>query len=112
MKNKEPNLNREREFTVVLEALHSDFRVFGEGLSALREKVDGLSEKVGVLTERVDVLTLRVDMLTKRVDRLSDKLDGIFEMTGRNTEDIHSIKTDLKKFNKRMALLEQNFSNN
>ncbi|MEK6732338.1 MAG: hypothetical protein AABY55_01815 [Candidatus Omnitrophota bacterium] len=105
MKNKEPNLNREREFTVVLEALHSDFRVFGEGLSALREKVGGLSEKV-------DVLTLMVGILTKRVDRLSDKVDGIFEMTGRNTEDIHSIKTDLKKFYKRMTLLEQNFSNN
>ena len=79
MKNKEPNLNREREFTVVLEALHSDFRVFGEGLSALREKVA-----------------------------------GIFEMTGKNTEDIAFIKTDiriirndLKVFEKRISLLEE-----
>ena len=84
MKNKEPNLNREREFTVVLEALHSDFRVFGEGLSALREKVA-----------------------------------GIFEMTGKNTEDIAFIKTDiriirndLKVFEKRMSLLEETISNN
>ena len=98
MKNKEPNLNRDREFAVILESIHSDFRIFGEGLSAIQEKVGGLSGKVG---------------------SLSDKVDGIFEMTGKNTEniafiktDIRIIRTDLKAFEKRTSLLEQNFSNN
>ena len=98
MKNKEPSLNREREFTVVLEGLRSDFRIFGESLSALRDKVDGLSD--------------RADMLSEKVSELSYKVDGIFEMTGKNVEDIHIIKTDFKKFDKRISLLEQNFSNN
>jgi len=84
LKNKEPNLNRDREFSVILEALRSDFRIFGEGLSALREKAA-----------------------------------GIFEMTGKNTEDIafiktdiHIIRTDLKVFEKRISLLEETISNN
>ena len=98
MINKGHNLNREREFTVVLESLHSDFRIFGKGLSALRDKVDGLSD--------------RVDMLSEKVSELSYKVDGIFEMTGKNVEDIQIIKTDFKKFDKRITLLEQNFSNN
>jgi hypothetical protein len=91
LKNKEPSFNREREFSVILEGLRSDFRVYGEGLSDLREKVV----------------------------KLSDKVDGIFEMTGKNTEDISFIKTDirairndLKIFNKRITLLEKTVLNN
>lgn len=105
MKNKGQNSNREIEFTVVLEGLRSDFRIFGEGLSALREKVDALWEKV-------ETLEIKVDTLQVKVDTLQAKVNGIFEMTGRNTEDIASIKIDLKAFSKRITLLEQNYLNN
>jgi peptidoglycan hydrolase CwlO-like protein len=75
----ESSFSREREFAVVLEQLHSDFRTFGEGLSSLRSKVD-----------------------------------AIFEMAGKNTEDLTLIKadlrilkTDLKAFGKRISSLEE-----
>ena len=79
LKNKKSDLNKDRRFTVLLEALRSEFRIFGESLLALREKVN-----------------------------------SIFEMTGKNTEDIsdiktdiHVIKSDIKTFNKRISLIEE-----
>ena len=80
MENKpKKEYNKDREFGVILEKIHSEFKAFGDGLSALRAKVD-----------------------------------AIFEMTGKNTEDIAFIKTDLriikndlKGFEKRISSLEE-----
>lgn len=56
MKNKEPNLNRDREFVVILEGLRSDFRVLSKELFALIEKVDLLSNKVDGIFKRITLL--------------------------------------------------------
>jgi len=69
---------KEREFTVILEELRSEFRAYGEGLSALREKVDGIFEMTGKNTE--DISTIRID--------------------------IRVIKNDMKMFDKRLSMLE------
>ncbi len=68
-----------RAFAVVVEQLRGDFRVFGEALGGLTEKVDGLSARVDGLSERVDGLSERVDGLSERVDGLEAKMDRRFD---------------------------------
>ena len=48
------------QYTVVLEDLRSQFKVFGEGLQAVRKKGDETFEAVGELKE--DVAVLKEDM--------------------------------------------------
>lgn len=71
---KEPNkLKNERtrdEYTVVLEDLRSNFKVFGEGLSLVRDNVDTLGKKV-------DNLKTKVDVLDRKVDKIDSRLEGV-----------------------------------
>lgn len=79
---------KDREFTVILEDLKSQFRVFGEGLEGLDNKVDDIIEMTGKNTENIEIMK----------------------------SDIAFIKTELRKFvrveefetlERRVALLEK-----
>jgi len=72
-------LSKDKEFTIVLKGLRSEFRTFGEGLSALRAKVEAIFEMTGKNTE-----------------------DTTFIKT-----DLRIIKNDLKGFDKRVSALEE-----
>lgn len=54
---------------VILEDLRSQFRVFGEGLQMLNEKVDRIDNKVNVLDNKVNVLDNKVNALDKKLER-------------------------------------------
>ena len=95
MKKKTPKSNKETmirdQYTVVLEGLRSDFKVFGESLSGLDIKVETSLEKV------------------------NQKLDSHTEMIGSLMIDVQEIKNDLKqkvdrnefaKLEKRVLMLE------
>jgi len=79
--NNEANVNREREFTVVLEGLRSDFRVFGDGLDILSTKVEVISTKVEVLnTNQGRVWEKIVQMessINKRFDSVESRLERL-----------------------------------
>jgi phage shock protein A len=60
---------------VILEDLRSQFRVFGEGLQILNEKVDRVDKKVDTLETKVDSLETKVDSLDKKVDALDNRLE-------------------------------------
>ena len=64
MKKKE--FNKDREFSVVLEGLRSDFRIFGEGLTMLREKVGSIDGILSILTGKITALELRVTRLENK----------------------------------------------
>jgi hypothetical protein len=49
-----PDSGSRDQYTVVLEDLRSQFKVFGEGLRAVDEKVDRLDRRVDSRFERVD----------------------------------------------------------
>jgi archaellum component FlaC len=68
-----------RAFTVVVERMESNFKVFGEALTGLTEKVDGLNASVAGLSARVDHLNDRVDALSDRVDRRFVAIDARFD---------------------------------
>jgi chromosome segregation ATPase len=60
---------------VILEDLRSQFRVFGEGLQMLNEKVDRVDNKVDIIDKRVDTLDYKVNALDKKVDALDKRLE-------------------------------------
>ena len=62
---------------VILEDLRSQFRVFGEGLQMLNEKVDRVDKKVDTLETKVDSLETKVDTLETKVDSLDKKVDAL-----------------------------------
>jgi phage-related tail protein len=57
------------QVAVILEDLRSQFRVFGEGLQMLNEKVDRVDNKVDALDKRVGTVENKVDALDKRLER-------------------------------------------
>jgi tetrahydromethanopterin S-methyltransferase subunit G len=92
-KTKEESKTRD-QYTVVLEGLRSDFKVFGEDLSLVRDKVDKIdkkADKIDVRLERVEgdltllkgeVALIRHNQVTRdefkflesRVSRLEQKM--------------------------------------
>ena len=67
-KGSEPEFSREREFTVVLEDLRSQFRVFGEEQSAIKEDLHTVKEKVGQLVEDMFVVKTKLDQCATKKD--------------------------------------------
>lgn len=43
--------SKDREFSVILEGLRSDFRVFGEGLSGLQDRVGAVEREVSGMSQ-------------------------------------------------------------
>ncbi len=94
--------DRDREFTVILEKIHSDFKIFGEDLSSLKKRMDMFFEELGKQKEQIvfikaDIRTLKTDVQTLKTDVQTLKGD----MTSVKS-DIAEIKSD---FNKRLAHL-------
>ena len=52
--------SREREFKVILEDIQSQFRVFGEGLGEVRERVIRMEERMEHLEEKVEQVAIDV----------------------------------------------------
>ncbi len=90
------------EVGALIEDLRSQFKVFGEGLSDLREKVDTLAGKVDTLAGKVDTLTGIVNHEAKksdlsRIDIANLKMDvaNLKTTVSRIEEDIRIIKDNL-----------------
>ncbi len=77
-----PRGERDR-YTADLEDLRSQFKVFGEGLDAVRKKGDETFEAVGELKE--DVAVLKEDVSILKEDMLEVK------------EELHLIRNELKE---------------
>ncbi len=77
-----------RAFTVVVERMESNFKVFGEALTGLTEKVDGLNDKVdrgfaqndrrfSAIEARLDAMDARFDAMDARFDAMDARFDGV-----------------------------------
>ena len=71
------------QYTVVLEDLRSQFKVFGESLGAVRETSNSTFEVIGEMKE--DVETLKEDVSTLKEDMQEVK------------EELHIIRNELKE---------------
>lgn len=70
MQEQETNKTTDNYVAILLEGLKSDFKVFGEELSAVRQKGDATFEAVGRLQEDVSVLKTDVSILKTDVSVL------------------------------------------
>ena len=78
------------QYTVVLEDLRSQFKVFGEGLEAVRKRGDETFEAVGELKEDVAVLKEDVAVLKEDVTVLKEDMQEV-------KEELHLIHNELKE---------------
>jgi hypothetical protein len=67
------------EFTVVVEDLRSQFKVFGEALGGLRDQVSAGFERV---EHRLDGVEHRLDGVEHRLDGVEHRLDGVEHRLG------------------------------
>ena len=94
------SFDKDREFTVVLEDLRPQFRVFGEGLDLVRadlgtvkEEVKGIKDQVGRNFEDITIIKVAI----------TDMKRDITDMK----RDIGDIKDNLKVFDKHILHLEE-----
>lgn len=81
-----------RQMNVVLEQYQSANRV---GYEILNGKIDGVVDRLDKLEEKFDSLEVKVDVLGEKVECLEIKADSVYEMVGKNTEDIAELKDSL-----------------
>ena len=109
MKHKKGSeFSEERETRVLLEDLGSQFRVFGEGMHGMNQRLGRIEDKVERLDSKVDRLEIKVDHLGSKVDQLQSEVHHLqvemsFVMKVLPTV---ATKDDLKQFEKRLNALE------
>ena len=68
--NGSSEFSRDKEFSVILERLETNFKVFGEGQMSLKREVDGVKETLGRTLEKVTGLELRIISLKNTTDKI------------------------------------------
>jgi len=100
--SKEPSLpsqDETRRANVLREEMLSQFRMFGESLSIIREEVTGIKPRLDRVEEKVTVLESAVRTNGRDINALKDAVHG-------NTEATHAMQTDLKSINQRLSAIE------
>ena len=93
--SKEPSLpsqDETRRANVLREEMLSQFRMFGESLSIIREEVTGIKPRLERVEEKATVLESAVRTHS--------------DVVRANTEAIRTIQTDLKSINQRLEVVE------
>ena len=77
----------------------------------LKERVTKLEERVGKLEERVGSLEEKVERLEERVGKLEEKVEKLEEKVGCLEDDGISLKEELRKISKSLAVIEVEHGN-
>jgi len=72
--SKNKNVDFERETRVLLEKIHSEFQTFGEGLSGLKEKLDGIAGMVAKNSEQISFSNLHLSVVKDDVNKINGKM--------------------------------------
>jgi archaellum component FlaC len=100
---KELNKTKENEirdqYTVVLEGLRSDFKVFGENLGIVRGKVDGLDKKADRIDARLERVEGDVVLLKSDLKEVRGNVSVLGRDVGEIKTDIREIKPPVKSLN-------------
>jgi hypothetical protein len=86
-----------RAFTVVLEQIHVQMKVFGEGFAGLRERVDGLSadmaRQFAEAWRRFDLVDLRFEHVDERFGGVEERLDRLEHEVSGLEHEMAGVKT-------------------
>ena len=100
MKRPSQESNEFREFTVVLEGIRSEFKLFAEDLGFLKNKVNMIFEKVGQQEEQIYFIRTDIRILKEDVRTLKEDV-------GTLKEDMKTVKTTLGSIDDRTSRLEE-----
>ena len=92
-----------RRTNVLLEKLRSEFRTFGDGLSAIRDKLNSTFNQVGRNTETLGRVEDRLTAVESDVSVLKEDVAGLKSDVGVLKEDVAEIKTDVSALKKDVA---------
>ena len=88
------NTEKKDQYTVVLENLRSDFKVFDEALMGMNKKMDAGFKRID---ERLDNHDKKFIKIANRFDDIDDRFDSHSEMLAKIMVDVTEIKGDLKQ---------------
>ena len=109
-----PEYSREREFKVILEDLHGQFKVFGEGQEDMRRGLNRIEDRVQNVEDKVAHLEVEMSFVRRVLPTLATKDDLIPFATKDDLipfatkDDLIPLATkeDLKQLEKRLIALE------
>ena len=87
-----PSQDESRRTNVLFEKLMSEFRTFGDAVSAVRERVDRIEPKLDKQGEGIEILKAAARTHTDAINA--------------NTEAIRAVQADLKNINQRLEVVE------
>ena len=109
MSNSDYNKNKDEMpkdyIAVLLEGLKSDFKVFGESLTAVREKGDATFQEVGRLREDVNILKIDVAELKTDVSVLKTDMQAVKIDVAELKTDVSVLKTDMQAVKEELHLI-------
>ena len=85
------------QFTVVLESIRSDFRIFGEKLDFIDARLDRIDARLDRIEERIDAIEVRLDKIEARLDKVEMRLDRIEARLDKVELEMSELKTKLEK---------------
>ena len=95
MKRDTNPFDRDREFTVILENIHTQIGTLAEGQNALRDKVDLLYLEFGRQKEELFVIKTDVRFLKEDVSTLKEDVSLLKEDVSLIKEDMSLVKADV-----------------
>ena len=75
--NKDKTVMTTHEVGVLIEGLRSDFRVFGDKLSFIKDKVEVIETNQAKAWEKITEIDLRLIKVEKEITKINDRLVGI-----------------------------------
>lgn len=95
-----------RRFNVLLEKMYSEFKVFGESLSDVRNRVGRIEIKLDARGEEIEIFKSAVRTNGQDINLLKDAVHSNTDAIRANTEAIHAMHFELKNMNHRLEVVE------
>jgi len=101
------------QYTVVLEDLRSSFKVFGEGLSFISDKLDEHTKQLAVMDARLERLQIELGIVKEELAAMDARLERLQIELGIVREELSAIRQDqvtrdeFKLLKTRVARLER-----
>ena len=98
--NKDKTTMTAREVAVLVEDFRSQFRIFGEDLSTVKQRVETIFEEQGRIKEAIFIIKADINVIKSDIKEIKARLDRI-------EGDVKVIKEDLKVSDRRISRLEE-----
>ena len=107
MKSRKPAKNSEaRRTNVLLEEIRTQFKVFGEGLTSVNQRLDRLAKDVDSLSDWAKRFSLELQALRTDVNELKRDVSVLKTDVSVLKTDVSELKKDVKDVKERLATVE------